>query len=649
MAISRVGAVAAASTSLTPSTGTAGDVFVAFAFRSSSATVPTVPSGWTTITSGSGNTCAGVIAYQFCTGTGGSSGTWTNATDLVIVRYSGVYGIGGSASSNATGTSISYPALTLVQASSTSWAVGFAGHRTATNVGSQNPTGMTAISGGNLGGSSIIGSFDTNATITSWTAQSATVNASSGHESFTLELLGGNSTLNPYYKATNTTLSSANMTGALNSSAQGLIQATYPRASGKWVFAVTTSGITSLALGISNISITTTGDADGANAASYFNFGGNAFFGNNGTDTSESTLLVTSTKYYIAVDLTNNLFWIKAAGGNWNNQPLGNPDTGVDGYSYTLTGPYYPFIGGLTNADGGTYSGTDTGSGLSNFTPWDTNSSPVTGSVAVTEAQDTLAATGKVLVSGHVAVTEAQDSFAATGTVLVSGHVAVTEAQDNFAATGKVLVSGHVAVTEAQDNFAATGKVLVSGQIAVTETQDSLAASASVFTGGSAALQEIQDALAATGTVLVSGAAVLQEIQDSLAAQGTAAQPTLTGSIAITEAQDNFAAIGNNGLIDTSDPGYHKRRNKRELRKLEEERERRVRLRRDVIAQFERIIEGKTEAPASVIDDFVAEVEAKRSEQPSLDISALIRDRDRVQSLWNAYLERDDEEVLILV
>lgn len=607
MAISRVGAVAAANTSLTPSTGSIGDIFIAFAFRSTAATVPTVPTGWRTITSGSGNTCAGVIAYQFCSSTGGSSGTWTGATDLAIVRYRGVYGIGGSASNNATGTSISYPALTLVQASSTSWAVGFGGHRTATNVGSVAPTGMSAITGGNLGASSIIGSFDTNGTITSWTAQSATVNASSGHESFTLELLGANSTLNPYYKAANITLSAANLTGALSSSAQGLVQATYPRFSGKWVFAVTTSGITSLAIGISNVSITPTGDGDGPDGASYFNFGGNAFFGNNNTDTSESTLLVTTTKYYIAVDLTGNLFWIKAAGGNWNNQLLGNPDLGIDGYSFVLTGGYYPHIGGQTSADGGTYSGSDTGSGLTTFTPWDVNVTTVTGSVAVTEVQD---------------------SFAGSGQVLVSGAIAVTETRDSFAATGKVLVSGAVAVTEARDSFVATGTVLVSGAVNATE---------------------IQDAFAASGTVLISGVVAAIELQDALAAQGIVAQPTLTGSAALQELNDTFAAIGNTGLLDTHDPGIDRRRNKREARLLEEERERRARLRREVVDAFERIVEGKVEIPTPVVDDFIAQIAARPAEVPTFDMSTLLARTSRIQALWDDYFERDDEEVLILV
>jgi hypothetical protein len=64
--------------------------------------------------------------------------------------------------------------------------------------------------------------------------------------------------------------------------------------------------------------------------------------------------------------------------------------------------------------------------------------SSVTGTIAVTEANDTSNATGTVTVTGTIAVTEANDTSSATGTVTVTGTIAVTEANDTSNATGTV-------------------------------------------------------------------------------------------------------------------------------------------------------------------------------------------------------------------
>jgi hypothetical protein len=62
----------------------------------------------------------------------------------------------------------------------------------------------------------------------------------------------------------------------------------------------------------------------------------------------------------------------------------------------------------------------------------------VTGTIAVTEANDTSSATGTVTVTGTIAVTEANDTSSATGTVTVTGTIAATEANDTSNATGTV-------------------------------------------------------------------------------------------------------------------------------------------------------------------------------------------------------------------
>jgi len=103
----------------------------------------------------------------------------------------------------------------------------------------------------------------------------------------------------------------------------------------------------------------------------------------------------------------------------------------------------------------------------------------VTGTSAVTEANDVMAASGVVTVSGTLAVTEAADTMAASGVVVVTGTQAVTEADDAMSANGAVgdVITGSMAAVEADDSISASGALSVTGSMAVIEVGDAMAAS----------------------------------------------------------------------------------------------------------------------------------------------------------------------------
>lgn len=145
--ISLVGSASVGGTSITIPTHQAGDLLVIFAYRDGVITAPTVPVGWTTIGTPSGaNTNSSSIAYQVAVGAGTSSGNWTGATGLVAQVLRGVNSstpVGASGDNGNTGTTITYPFLTLNQTNGTSWVLGFAGHRSAGTFLETPPTGMT--------------------------------------------------------------------------------------------------------------------------------------------------------------------------------------------------------------------------------------------------------------------------------------------------------------------------------------------------------------------------------------------------------------------------------------------------------------------------------------------------------------------------
>lgn len=167
--ISFVAQASAATTSVTLPTHNVGDYIIIIAYRTATS-APSLPAGYTSILTSSGNANSFTIGYKVATGSD-TSGTWTNATGVAADIYRGVGAIGASSgSTHAASTTITLPALTLTDTSGSSWVVGMAASK-ATTI--STPTGTTqrssqAITGG------LIKVVDTNGGVTSWATHTAT-------------------------------------------------------------------------------------------------------------------------------------------------------------------------------------------------------------------------------------------------------------------------------------------------------------------------------------------------------------------------------------------------------------------------------------------------------------------------------------------
>lgn len=186
MALQFIGASGVAATSMTLPTHQSGDIVVMFAYRNGNNTAPALPATWSGIGATGGNTNSSRLAYKFVTSGNTPSDTWTNATQLVAHVYRGCAGIGGFAgSSQSNSTTITYPTVTMENSGGRSIVVGFAGHRTATNVETA-PAGMTNRA--SVGTGPEAAGHDTSTGVTSWTATNVTVNQQAASRSWTLEL-----------------------------------------------------------------------------------------------------------------------------------------------------------------------------------------------------------------------------------------------------------------------------------------------------------------------------------------------------------------------------------------------------------------------------------------------------------------------------
>jgi hypothetical protein len=151
MAITLQGASSTTSTSITIPAHTSGDLILIFAYRSNSATPPTVPASsatvptWITAGSSGSNSTSSVLAYAFATRAGHTSGTWTNATRLMVIVLRNVASFGAVAGNSGSSTTINYPALTPQNPNGTSVICAFGVHNTASSVSGIDtpPTGLT--------------------------------------------------------------------------------------------------------------------------------------------------------------------------------------------------------------------------------------------------------------------------------------------------------------------------------------------------------------------------------------------------------------------------------------------------------------------------------------------------------------------------
>lgn len=158
----------------------AGDVLIGIAFRDGSTTNPTVPAGWTIVTNTTdGTTCSASIGYRVATDSATVSGTFTNATGLVVLVYrnadpnSPVSFVSGS----GTGTTITYPAnagWTTPQG----WTICFAGHGSVDTALETPPTGLT-LRASFVNATNEIAAFDSNGATAGWSATDVAVGGTS--------------------------------------------------------------------------------------------------------------------------------------------------------------------------------------------------------------------------------------------------------------------------------------------------------------------------------------------------------------------------------------------------------------------------------------------------------------------------------------
>lgn len=180
---------ASGTTSATIPTHAVGDLILVFAYRDGNVTAPTMPGTFTQIGSpGSANTNSERCGYRIATSTSETTGTWTNATSLIVMVYSGA-SIGTTVTGGGASTTINYPALTPSFVDNSSWIVAFAGHRSV-NTNLQTAPGAMVNRATLVDATDEVAAHDTNGGVTSWASTNvAAGGTSSGYRTRLVELV----------------------------------------------------------------------------------------------------------------------------------------------------------------------------------------------------------------------------------------------------------------------------------------------------------------------------------------------------------------------------------------------------------------------------------------------------------------------------
>jgi hypothetical protein len=360
-------------------------------------------------------------------------------------------------------------------------------------------------------------------------------------------VLGAWTQLNPADKSSNITLSNGNLTATSSNTTAGGARAVDFQFNGKLYFeaASTTWTGSNTAAGIGSPSWGRSG-ANSANAVLaypngdiYINsvhFGATALLG----------AFVANDVMCFAVDLPNQLVWVRRNAGNWNGSATANPATGVGGFSYSglfggFVAPICSFnaVAAITFDFGDTAFAQTVPSGF-------TSGWPVVGSrddavvtqvgaeawlsdpsnVNVTQVGVEAWVASTLITSALMATQVGVEVWQSTATA-PTGTWASTEAQDIFFAAAGMTISGTWASTGVKDTFAAIGREFATGTWASVEAKDFIAHGPSLPRIGTWASVGAKDTMAFTGWVPITGT-----------------WASSSGTWASTGVKDTFAAIG---------------------------------------------------------------------------------------------------------
>lgn len=367
-----------AGTSVTIPTHQAGDHLYIYSTRNGSNIWPTMPSGWLPINASGANSVSSNQGFRIARSSSEVSGTWANATHMLVVVMRGAKGIGNGNGNSGNSSTLNYPGFTLADNLGKSWINAFAVHRTANNV-DVAPTLLTNRR--SVGSGPETAAHDSNGpTGTNWTSTNRTVSASSGWLTSIGEYCAYSTWINygdsTYTRATNCkTITS----GVATPQSAWL---SYPH-NDKRVIKITatqTGGSFGATIGFGDSTaggeITYRAGYQGELGSCGLNPSGDFYINNTGPTTPGPTYS-SADENYLVLDAPNELIWFgRLITGSivYNGSyTAADVENGIGGISIAALASGYFWVGVSSDVIGDAFlvDGMATGHDLTTFLPWD--------------------------------------------------------------------------------------------------------------------------------------------------------------------------------------------------------------------------------------------------------------------------------------
>lgn len=170
------------------------------------------------------------------------------------------------------------------------------------------------------------------------------------------------------------------------------------------------------------------------------------------------------------------------------------------------------------------------------------------GTLAVTQANQTLAAAAGPVIGGTLVTPQANQTLVSTGRVIVSGSLSATQANQTLSAAGNVPVigiGGSLHLTQADQALTAAGAVLGTiGTLNLVQANQTLAAAGGSVAAAGLSVVQANQTLSAQGALVVQAALAVTQADQTLAATAVASQPPISANLVLIQDDQILAADG---------------------------------------------------------------------------------------------------------
>lgn len=185
----------------------------------------------------------------------------------------------------------------------------------------------------------------------------------------------------------------------------------------------------------------------------------------------------------------------------------------------------------------------------------------ITAALAVTDAADSLSASGTLAIAAQAAITDAADSLSGIGALSIVADASISDAGDSLAAVGSLGgLTVDLAVTDAADSISAEAVLAVAAVAALVDAADSLTGSGSLALVAQAGVTDAADSLSASVGLAIVAELAVSDSSDSLTSEVTVGG--VVASASMTDAADSLLAEAQLGAVVEQPPslGWRSRR-----------------------------------------------------------------------------------------